>query len=599
MRRTIRHMFSIACLLASVLMVSGCAGMAARSVDPSRRREFIAEDLRERIDSGNPEYAIARLGVLGEDDLFSEAELNEFAVLAEDALERLLTHAIEASEYRDALRFYRSLRALGREELLNGATSDDLLRRWADHEIQNGNEIAGLHLLLRLPDLTSLSDDELDRFAQVAFSNNNRFMLEQLSVVAGERDIEVPEEYGAFLEHRPTAAQLIEGTATIWVNRGVRLERGVGIPDRVIGSGFFIDRRGYLITNYHVIESEVDPTYRGFSRLFVRLPRAIDRRIPARVVGYNRIFDIALLKVEIDPSYIFSFTEIRTLEPGTQIFAIGSPGGLENSITSGIISATGRRFLQLGDAMQVDVPVNPGNSGGPVVNREGDLVGVVFAGIPQFQGVNFAIPSFWINHFLPQLYQEGEVEHAWMGVAVHETAERELKIIFVAPGSPADRAGIRSGDVLLELAGWRPTRINDAQTVLLDRIPGELVNVRVRRNGGELDRLVAVAVRPFSPIEDLLDRVSTEELFPPLFGMETSNISTNRWQRNFVVTHVYPGMLADESGLSAQDPFSLQNWRVDLDRRIAILQIIIRQRRAGFLESGLQLATFLERDNFL
>lgn len=586
-------------LILAVAVLASCAGVPSRVIDPAQRKEHVERELRDQIESGNPERSIQRIVALRRDTLFDEAELDDLHDAAVQRLVTLLHEAVDAADYRLALRRYRSLKTLDLSELVPEYSISSLLLSEADHAIEQGNEVAGLHTLLQFPDLGELDDERLLRYSEIAFQNNNRYVLEQLSQFAAERDLEVPQAYRDYLASSPSASELLDGTVTVWVNKGVRLERGVGVPDRVIGSGFFIDKRGYLITNYHVIQSEVDPTYRGYSRLYVRLPGAQDRRIPARVVGYDRIFDIALLKVEIDPAYIFSFTEIRTLEPGSQIFALGSPGGLENSITSGIISATGRRFLQLGDAMQVDVPVNPGNSGGPVVNSGGDLVGVVFAGIPQFQGVNFAIPSYWINHFLPRLYDEGEVTHPWMGVAVHEDSRRRLEVLYVSPHSPADIAGLQRGDILTEIAGWNPRRIGDAQTVLLDLIPGELIQVAWERDGDQMRGLVAVAERPFSPVEELLDRVSADELFPPLFGMDTDNISTNRWQRNYVVTKVYPGSIADETGLSERDPFSLQNWRVDLDRRIAILQIIIRQRKAGFLESGIQLATYLELDNFL
>ena len=583
----------------AVALLAACAGVPSRVVDPAQRKEHIERELREAIEAGDPERTIQRVVALRRDTIFDPVELHKLKEAAVEQLEALLHEAVENEEYRLALRRLRSLKTLERNELVPDYSVSELLVLEAEQHIEQGNVVAGLHTLLQLPDLGTLDDERLLRYADIAYRNNNRYLLEQLTQFYNERNLEVPAEYEEALASQPSASDLLSGTVTVWVNKGVRLERGVGVPDRVIGSGFFIDKRGYLITNYHVIQSEVDPTYRGYSRLYVRLPGAQDRRIPARVVGYDRIFDIALLKVEIDPSYIFSFTEIRTLEPGSSIFALGSPGGLENSITSGIISATGRRFLQLGDAMQVDVPVNPGNSGGPVVNSSGDLVGVVFAGIPQFQGVNFAIPSYWINHFLPRLYHEGEVKHPWMGIAVHEDSRRRLEVLYVSPRSPADMAGLRPGDVLKEIAGWSAGRIGDAQTVLLDLIPGELIPVVWERDGSEMRGLVSVAERPFSPVEDVLDRVSAEELFPPLFGMDTDNISTNRWQQNYVVTRVYPGSIADETGLSERDPFSLQNWRVDLDRRVAILQIIIRQRKAGFLESGLQLATYLELDNFL
>jgi len=346
------------------------------------------------------------------------------------------------------------------------------------------------------------------------------------------------------------------------------------------------------------VRSEVDPEYEGYSRLFVSLPGGRETRIPARVVGYDRIFDVALLKVETSPDYIFSLTDIRALEPGTEVRAIGSPGGLDTSISSGIISATSRRFLQLGDALQIDVPVNPGSSGGPLLTRAGDLIGVVFAGIQQFQGVNFAIPSFWLKQLVTRLYDGGEISHVWLGASVRETADG-LVVNYVAPNSPAARMGLERDDILRSIAGHEVSTISGAQEALLRHHPGTLVDVVVQ--GGERRQLryAMVDERPYSPIEYALEHQEEDQVFAPLFGMEINDISTFPWQREYVVTNVYPGGIADETGLSPQDPFSLHRWQVDYDRRIARAQIVIQKRKAGFLESGVQLTSYLEQDNFL
>ena len=396
---------------------------------------------------------------------------------------------------------------------------------------------------------------------------------------------------------------MLPGTVTVWVNKGIRVDQGVGVPDRVIGSGFFVDPRGYLITNHHVIQSEVDPTYEGYSRLFVKLPGRPDERVPARVIGYDRIFDLALLKVEIDPEYVFSLSDIKTLVPGQRVLAFGSPGGLDSTITSGIISAAGRRFLQMGEAMQVDVPINPGNSGGPLVLPSGQVAGVVFAGLEQFEGVNFAIPTYWIRHFFPQLFEKGEVEHAWLGLSVRSTSTG-LETVYVAPESPADRAGVEVGDVLTHLNGKTGLTLADAQDQLLGIDAGYLVHT-VWQKAEENDnvvttqRIISAGVRPYSPVEDALERQPIEALFPVLFGMEVEDVSGAPWGPDFVITDVFPGSVADESSLSVDDPFALRTWRVDRDLRAAFIQIIIKKRKAGFIEAGVQLGAYLETDSFL
>jgi membrane-associated protease RseP (regulator of RpoE activity) len=183
-------------------------------------------------------------------------------------------------------------------------------------------------------------------------------------------------------------------------------------------------------------------------------------------------------------------------------------------------------------------------------------------------------------------------------VAVHEGRDG-LEVMYVAPGSPAASAGIRAGDVLTSIDGWEPEKIGDAQKIILDREPDGLIDVSWTREGEEMGGYVALGERPWSPVEEALKVEEIDDLFPVLFGMRAEDISSLPWQSNYVVTRVYNGGVADETGLSEQDPFTLRNFDVNEDRRIALVRIVVKKRKAGFVESGIQLGSYLEVDNFL
>ncbi len=509
-----------------------------------------------------------------------------------------LIQAVADDDYRTAIAVRRSLDTLEVEGVDDEFDVSRLYLLFAEYLLSAGDDVAALSVFLRVPDKSSITGESLEAMGRIAVLQRNRYALMTVTEVLEARGEEIPEEFAAVLENAPTPTELLSGTATVWVDKGIRLEGGVGFPDRVIGSGFFVDPRGYLLTNYHVIESEVNPEYEGYSRLFIRLPDNPEERVPARVVGYDRVFDLAMIKAEIEPNYVFSLSDVRSLDVGTRIFALGSPGGLENTITSGIISAVGRRFLQMGDAMQVDVPINPGNSGGPLVDEDGRLVGVVFAGIEQFEGINFAIPSHWIRRFVAELFHDREVVHPWMGISVYET-DGGLETAFVSPASPAAEAGIEQGDIVLSIAKQEVSKIGDAQDVLLGEFEGTLVAVKVRRGGEELRLLVALGSRPFDPVSAALRRLRPPALFPVLFGMQVDEVDPGPFQPEFSISRIYRGQAADETGLSEGDPFVVQRWLVDEENQIAAVQIVVRRRKAGFVERGIQLAAFLERDNFL
>lgn len=581
-------------LTALIGAISACA--SDPEIVAAVRADSILEEIRADIAGNKAEAAIGRISGLRSGDLLTPGQLDSLQGEAVERIQSTYAAALETNDLPEAIRLYRSMETLGRAP--ENGSLNDLMMRLAGAYRDQGNLPAAVSTLLRVPQLSELPANVIEELAYAALELNNRHAARVAIEVLGPGWIDDHPDVRAFLEEIPSPVLAVESTATIWVNRGIRLEQGIGYPDRVIGSGFFIDPRGYLVTNHHVIESEVDPEYEGYSRLYVRLPDDPDERIPARVIGFDRIFDIALVKVELDAPSVLSFSDIRSLEPGKRIVAIGSPGGLENTVTSGIVSATGRRFLQLGDAMQVDVPINPGNSGGPLLDENGNVVGVVFAGIEQFEGINFAIPSYWIQHFLPDLYSNGEVVHPWIGVAVNPV-ESGLEVVYVAADSPAGFAGIEVGDTITRLGGWDTFQIGSAQRVLLGYDPGSLIRIEWERSGRTQSGVIALGERPFSPVEEGLDRDLPEKLYPVLFGFHVSRQGASSLTRRYRVDRVYRGSIADETGITEGDTFTERDFEVDDELRIALLRIVVKKRTEGFMQTGIQLPAYIETDIFL
>jgi serine protease Do len=445
------------------------------------------------------------------------------------------------------------------------------------------------------------SDDRLELWAKRALEARDRASFKRLCAELAIRSLALPPGAESYLDSKDSMEAMRKGVVTIRVDKGIKIEQGVGVPDRELGSAFFIDRAGYAITNYHVIESEVDPTYEGYSRISAKPADVPEDRLGAKVIGYDRLLDLALVKVDTVPEYVFSLSEGIQLSVGHKIYAIGSPAGLENTVTSGIVSAQGRKILQTGSSIQVDVALNPGNSGGPLLDESGDVVGVVYAGMLQYQGLNFAIPSEWVLKVLPDLFRGGEVKRAWLGLCLAENESGPRKAgIEITYRHPAVAAGIDEGDRILALDGTKLKDIPSTQALLLRSNPGVLSLVSVERGGVERTLLRSLGERPFTPFESAARLDRKEKLFPPLFGMSLTPLPSSLFDSaSFSVAKIWPGSIADESGLSENDPISLRRFVVDRAQHAAYIQIYVKKRKAGFLESVIQIPASLDTPDFI
>jgi S1-C subfamily serine protease len=224
------------------------------------------------------------------------------------------------------------------------------------------------------------------------------------------------------------------------------------------GSGVVVDAAGYIVTNYHVVN--------GAESIQVQLSDG--RRVPASVVGADALTDMAVLKVDADNLIAADWGDSDELQVGDLVWALGSPYGLDHSLTFGIVSAkarrSGSRFTQspYQEYLQTDAAVNPGNSGGPLVNIEGQIVGInaaIFG--TSYQGISFAIPSALAHEKYDQLRTKGWIERAWLGIMPREVPDEVrdrlglglgdgVYVAGVQADGPADRAGIRAGDVILK-----------------------------------------------------------------------------------------------------------------------------------------------------
>jgi serine protease Do len=325
-----------------------------------------------------------------------------------------------------------------------------------------------------------------------------------------------------------------------------------------LGSGFIISRDGYIFTNNHVVA--------GADKILVKL--AGGREYPAEIVGRDANTDIALVKIKPDgdlPSVVLGDSD--KLRVGEWVLAIGNPFGLEQTVTAGIVSAK-ERSIGAGpydDFIQTDASINPGNSGGPLFNMKGEVVGINTAIVAQAQGIGFAIPVNMAKEIYRDLKTKGRVTRGWLGVSVQDLTEEmaaSLKIKGsqgalvgdVFPGEPADKAGIKAGDVIVEIGGKAVRNTHDLLRLVAALPVGRKVPLMILRDGQK--RSVEAVVGERKDTREIARGSRTNDRF----GMTVQEI-TPEMARHFgmsekvgvVVTGVAEGGPAEEAGLQPQD----------------------------------------------
>jgi S1-C subfamily serine protease len=567
------------------------------------------EDIEKQIDE-NPVSALNLIFIYKEIYQVNQDEPNDdwkqLSQYEEKAVQNLVVlrdKAVEEEKWEEALSYGRSLESIG----ITAAAGTEAAYVLADarKKLSEGDNIAAFLAAVRAHEMRPLDYESALLFLGKAVEGRQRrtaaFFYNAATGAggaAGGRTI--PAALREYATGRDSVSDMVKGVATVIVDRGFRVERGMGSQNRVSGSAFFIDASGLLITNYHVISSEVDPKYKGYSRLYVRMGDSSSPRIPARVIGYDKSLDLALIKTEIETEYVFSIVDRVIPRVGDTVLAIGTPLGLlEKTVTSGIVSALGRRLQQLGDSIQMDAAINPGNSGGPVIDSDGRLVGVAFAGVAQFQGLNFVIPAERLSAALPGMLKGGRAQRPWLGFSLCETYSK-AEIIYTAPNTPASLHRLREGSFITSVNGRASTAeqgglIPALQSSIFAYNPGELVAIETVDEEGVTKRNVMMTVaRPEIPLLEAANIDRRERITAPLFGMLLAPLQSSFFSTSYRVTRVVRGSIADEAGVSEDDPVSINRLRILETEGGALLEISIKKRRHGYLETTMQLPVWID-----
>jgi hypothetical protein len=250
--------------------------------------------------------------------------------------------------------------------------------------------------------------------------------------------------------------------------------------------------------------------------------------------------------------------------------------------------------------IQIDAAVNHGNSGGPVLDMAGRLVGIVFAGVEQYEGLNFAVPAERLAAALPAMLEGGKAERPWLGLTLSET-RAGAEIIYVSPLTPASEQRIGEGLSLKSLAGLsveapQGALIPALQDMLFPCRPGELVALET--SDGKR-RVLQLDSRPDLPLASAAKMDSKERMVAPLFGLILEPSIGNALMTQYLVKKVVRGSIADEAGLSAQDPVSIRRFRVEEKEGYAVLDIYVKKRLSGYLETTMSLPAILDSPDTL
>ena len=405
-----------------------------------------------------------------------------------------------------------------------------------------------------------------------------------------------------------------------WFERFFRRNPGTGpapqMPDapskpaESTGSGFIISSNGDILTNYHVVADAEE--------ILVRLS---DRRqFEAKLVGHDKQSDLALLHIEAEKLPVVRLGDSDELAVGEWVLAIGSPFGFDHSVTAGIVSAKQRSLSseQYVPFIQTDVAINPGNSGGPLFNLRGEVVGVnsqIFSRSGGYMGLSFAIPINVALHTVAQLKEHGFVSRGWLGVVVQEVT-RELAesfglsrpegalVVSIVPDSPAEKAGLAVGDVILKFNGNSVVRSASLPVLVGQAKPGEKATVTVLRDGKELQlKLKAgeLAKQAHMQGESPLTTVPTQSTL----GLEYEDLPPSIRKRaaieegGIVITRINPGPAADAGldegdillrwgGVLIKDAAHMQALTEDLEGTTTVPVLVQRGGEQRFLALKLE-----------
>jgi len=354
-----------------------------------------------------------------------------------------------------------------------------------------------------------------------------------------------------------------------------------------LGSGVIVDPKGYIITNNHVVDRATK----------IKVSVAGGKEYTAKVVGADELSDIAVIKIDGESSFpVAKVGDAKAMKVGDWVLAIGSPFGLEQSVTAGIISTTGRVFdgrdgygigsMLFNDYLQTDAAINPGNSGGPLVNMNGEVVGInsfISTRSQQNAGVGFAVPSHIFASVYNQILERGKVQRGWLGVTMNTLpfTPSMAKYFGVKQGSgvlitgltneqgdtadtgPAAVAGIKPEDVIVEFGGKKIQSVQDLRLAVANTPPGQKTDVKAVRHGEEKTFRVTVIERKYEAAAAAegnggFSLEEKQEEVKPEIGLKVDDVPPAIAKNlptpgGAIVVSVNPGSLAEEAGLYGQE----------------------------------------------
>jgi serine protease Do len=367
---------------------------------------------------------------------------------------------------------------------------------------------------------------------------------------------------------------------------------------RSLGSGFIIDKDGHIVTNNHVIENA--------DQIKVRL--ADEREFEAELVGRDPNTDLALIRIKDASDLVpLKLGNSDDLMVGSWVVAVGSPFGLEQTVTAGIVSAKGRTLGSgpYDDFIQTDASINPGNSGGPLLNMDGEVVGINTAIVANGQGIGFAIPVSMAEGIVQQLQANGSVTRGWLGVSIQdlspELAEyygiKDKKGVLVAQvfeGDPADEAGIKANDVIVEVNGKSIETSRELTKTIAALEVGKNTSIKLLRDGKEKTVTVTIAKRGDS--ESLAQRKPEDSERLGIRIAEATPETAKRFghsetEKGVLVVGVEPGSKAAQAGVRQGDLVkevnrkavtTVSELRSEIEKD-AKVQLLVKRPNAGFV----------------